>query len=221
MLDPSRSCSGLQSLLPPAVAGRVASQLHLRPLLLDPGVFPPAATPAENSRVMSSPDLESSLRGPCASPNRLRTLTHMPGAWLSSPVVCSPSAHTSGEFTSRKRTPAAGLSAPSLPGKPLACGLAAGGTSLCATSPLPDSRRKTRLFGLVWQRRRPLRSKRPEACSPEMVAAGFPPLSAFPRRGLPTPLRSTSAVFRDLGGFPLSEPSDVFQPVTLLGFGLR
>jgi hypothetical protein len=42
-----------------------------------------------------------------------------------------------------------------------------------------------------------------------------------PRRGFPTPLRSACAVSHDLGGLALSEPSDVFQPVTLLGFGYR
>lgn len=39
-----------------------------------------------------------------------------------------------------------------------------------------------------------------------------------PRRGFPHPLRSAFAVFHDLGGLLLSEPSDVFQSVTLVEF---
>ena len=42
-----------------------------------------------------------------------------------------------------------------------------------------------------------------------------------PRHGFPHPLRSAFAVSHDLDGLPLSEPSDVFQPVTLMGFGFR
>jgi len=37
---------------------------------------------------------------------------------------------------------------------------------------------------------------------------------------VPTPLRSAFAVLHGLDGFPLSEPSGVFHPVTLMGFGL-
>lgn len=43
----------------------------------------------------------------------------------------------------------------------------------------------------------------------------------IPRRGLPHPLRSVCAVFHDLDGLPLSEPSGVFRPVTLMGFSFR
>jgi hypothetical protein len=39
-----------------------------------------------------------------------------------------------------------------------------------------------------------------------------------PRRGFPHPLRSAFAVSHDLDGLLLSEPSDVFQPVTLVEF---
>jgi hypothetical protein len=43
----------------------------------------------------------------------------------------------------------------------------------------------------------------------------------FPRRGFPHPLRSVFTVSRGLDGLHLSEPSGVFQPVTLLEFGYR
>jgi hypothetical protein len=48
-----------------------------------------------------------------------------------------------------------------------------------------------------------------------------PSKDLVPRRGLPHPLRSAFAVFHDLGGLLLSEPSDVFQPVTLVEFPVR
>jgi hypothetical protein len=43
----------------------------------------------------------------------------------------------------------------------------------------------------------------------------------IPRRGVPIPLRSAYAVSHDLDGLHLSEPSGVFQPVTLMEFGYR
>jgi hypothetical protein len=43
----------------------------------------------------------------------------------------------------------------------------------------------------------------------------------FPRRGVPHPLSSASAVSHDLDGLPLSRLSNVFQLVTLMGFGFR
>jgi hypothetical protein len=43
----------------------------------------------------------------------------------------------------------------------------------------------------------------------------------IPRRGVPRPLRSVFAVFHDPDGLHLSEPSGVFQPVTLVEFGLH
>jgi len=44
-------------------------------------------------------------------------------------------------------------------------------------------------------------------------------LDAIPRRGIPTPLRSTSVVSHDPGGLPLLRLPGVFQPETLVGFG--
>jgi hypothetical protein len=43
-------------------------------------------------------------------------------------------------------------------------------------------------------------------------------LDSIPRRGIPSPLRSTFAVSHDPGGLPLLELPDVFQSETLLGF---
>jgi hypothetical protein len=44
---------------------------------------------------------------------------------------------------------------------------------------------------------------------------------AVPRRGLPHPLRSASAVSHDPGGLLLLEPGGVFRPLTPVGFGSR
>jgi hypothetical protein len=46
-------------------------------------------------------------------------------------------------------------------------------------------------------------------------------LDPIPRRGFPGPLRSAFAVSHDLDGFPLFEPSAVFQAVTLMEFDYR
>ena len=44
-------------------------------------------------------------------------------------------------------------------------------------------------------------------------------LADSPRRGVPCPLRSVFVVFRDLDGLPRPQTGDLFQPLTLMGFG--
>ena len=69
------------------------------------------------------------------------------------------------------------------------------------------------------------RQRRPDTCPPTAprgsYRTGSCQLDQVPRRGIPPPLRSAFVVSRDLGGLPLSGPSDMFQKVTLVGFGYR
>lgn len=57
--------------------------------------------------------------------------------------------------------------------------------------------------------------------SPERNVRACTSMDLAPRRGFPHPLWSAFAVSHDPGGLLLSEPSGVFQPVTLVEFGLR
>jgi hypothetical protein len=88
------------------------------------------------------------------------------------------------------------------------------------TTPLPNSRRIGRRLWMVAPRKTASRSNR---LSPSRAAAltTCPWEHRVPRRGFPPPLRSASDVFHAPGGLLLSEPSDVFQPVTLVGFVFR
>jgi hypothetical protein len=47
------------------------------------------------------------------------------------------------------------------------------------------------------------------------------PVFRISRRGIPPPHRSAFAVSHDYDDLTFLEPSDVFQPVTLMGFGYR
>jgi hypothetical protein len=58
-------------------------------------------------------------------------------------------------------------------------------------------------------------------CTPKSASGGLVRIDLAPRRGFPHPLRSTFAVFHDLGGLPLSRLPGMFHPVTLMGFVCR
>jgi hypothetical protein len=85
-------------------------------------------------------------------------------------------------------------------------------------APLPDCRRIGRRF----LKRGPANASRPK--QRVTVLAHHQAGSATcrrPRSGLPPPPRSAFAVSHDLDGLSLSEPSDVFQSVALMGFVCR
>jgi hypothetical protein len=89
-----------------------------------------------------------------------------------------------------------------------------------AATGVPDEGGSLLLAGGPWPavdpRRAVVHNKAPKETLMERC-----PLVRTPRRGVPFPLRSAFAVSHDPDGLRLSEPSDVFQPVTFVGFGHR